>query len=377
VSQAVRGVCFVVPELDRIGGYELATLTLVRGLRAHGIPVRVVTAATTSRGALGNPDAIHIEVTGRRTLLHVFPKLLTVLARDRSTFSIIHCPTFGYLSGLAVLAGRILRRPTLLRVATENDVREFSDARHWKPRLFFRLLRRAAGVIAPSGAIRDELLRAGFSNEKIFLLHNAVDVERFRAATPSERTEAKTRLGLPPGIPIIGTVARLIARKGIDLLLRAFLTVQHTYRARLLVVGDGPQRDELQALGRELGIEHSISWLGLQADASICLRAMDVFALPARLEGSPNAVLEAMAAGLPIVATRIGGISDLLEEGRIGLLVPSDDAEALAGALDKLLSDSHLRTDLGCRARTRAVSVFSLSGAIPRLIDLYSALQTK
>lgn len=381
MRQAVHGVCFILPELDRIGGYELATVALVGALRAHGIPVCIVTTTIThstthATVVAATPDAVYIKAVGRRTLLTMFPRLLAVLARRRSTFSIIHCPTFGYLSGLAVLAGRVLGRPTLLRVATENDVGEFANAPHWKARFFFRLLRTASGVIAPSTAIRNELLRAGFSNNKIFLLPNAVDVERFRPATPSERADAAEALGSARDKLVIGTVARLVHRKGIDILLHAFATVLRTHRAQLLVVGDGELGDDLRELTHELGLDCAVSWVGLQADTSTWLRRMDVFALPSRLEGSPNAILEAMATGLPIVATRIGGIVDLLEDGRTGLLVPPGDAEALAMALGRILRDASFRACLGSRARTRAVRDFSLSGSIARLIDVYRDLQS-
>jgi glycosyltransferase involved in cell wall biosynthesis len=376
VSQAVRGVCFILPELDRIGGYELATVALVGALRAHSIPVSVVTTMTHSPLVPAIPDAVYIKALGRRTLLGMFPRLLAVLARRRSTFSIIHCPTFGYLSGLAVLAGRLLGRPTLLRVATENDVGEFANARHWKARFFFRLLRTASGVIAPSTAIRNELLQAGFSSNKIFLLPNAVDVERFRPATPSERADAAKTFGSALDKPVIGTVARLVHRKGVDILLHAFASLIRTHRAQLLVVGDGELGDDLRELTHELGLDCSVSWVGLQADTSTWLRRMDVFVLASRLEGSPNAILEAMATGLPIVATRIGGIVDLLEDGRTGLLVPPGDAEALAMALGRFLCDASFRAGLGSRARTRAVRDFSLSGSIARLIDVYRDLHS-
>jgi len=380
VSQAVRGVCFILPELHRIGGYELATVALVGALRAHSIPVCVVTtithSTTHSTVVAATPDAVYIKAVGRRTLLAMFPRLLATLARRRSTFSIIHCPTFGYLSGLAVLAGRVLGRPTLLRVATENDVGEFANARHWKARFFFRLLRTASGVIAPSTAIRNELLQAGFSKNKIFLLPNAVDVERFRPATPSERADAAKTFASALDKPVIGTVARLVHRKGIDILLHAFASLIRTHRAQLLVVGDGELGDDLRELTHELGLDCSVSWVGLQADTSTWLRRMDVFVLPSRLEGSPNAILEAMATGLPIVATRIGGIVDLLEDGRTGLLVPPGDAEALAMALGRILCDATFRAGLGSRARTRAVRDFSLSGSITRLIDVYRDLQS-
>jgi glycosyltransferase involved in cell wall biosynthesis len=375
LRQPLRGVCFVAPELDRIGGYELATLALARELRERGVSVLVVTISTGGLNVARGADLIRIQVRGQHTLLNAFPRLLAVLARERSRYSIIHCPTFSHLSGLAVLAGRILGRPTLVRVATENDVREFAEGRHWKYRFFFWLLRRATDVIAPSTAIRDELLRAGFSPERIVCFANCVDVNRFRPVTPAEKAEAKSALGLTKDTVVIGTVARLVQRKGIDVLLRAFSIVSHSHRVHLVVVGDGPLGEELRALAHELKIEDSVSWLGFQADPVKWLQAMDVFALSSRLEGSPNAVLEAMAAGLPIVATTIGGVVDLLEEGRTGFLIPPDDPDALAVALDRLLRSASLRADLGYRARKRAVEVFSLSGNISRLMDLYLALQ--
>lgn len=375
LKHSLRGVCFVAPELDRIGGYELATLALARGLRERGIAVMVVTITTSGLNAADGADLIRIQVRGRHTLLSTFPRLLAVLTRERSRYSIIHCSTFGYISGLAVLAGRILRCPTLLRVATENDVREFAEGRHWKYRSFSWLLRRAAAVIAPSTAIRDELLHAGFSNERVVCFANAVDVNRFRPVTPFENAQAKGALGLAKETPVIGTVARLVQRKGIDVLLRAFALVRRGHPVHLLIVGDGPLSEELRVLARELEIEGLVSWLGFQCDPVKWLRAMDVFILPSRLEGSPNAVLEAMAMALPIVATAIGGVVDLIEEGITGFLIPPDDHEAMAAALDRLLTNGPLRADLGHRARNRAVESFSLSGSISRLVDLYRALQ--
>ena len=375
LKRPLRGVCFVAPELDRIGGYELGTLALARELRERGVSVMVVTITTSGLNAPDGVDLIRIQVRGRHTLLSTFPRLLAVLTRERSRYSIIHCSTFGYISGLAVLAGRILRRLTLVRVATENDVREFAEGRHWKYRLFFWLLRGAAGVIAPSAALRDELLRAGFSPERIVCFANAVDVNRFRPARPAEKAEAKSALGLPQDIAVIGTMARLVQRKGIDVLLRAFGIVCHNHRAHLIVVGDGPLSEELRALARELEIDGSVSWLGFQRDTAKWLRTMDVFAFPSRLEGVPNAVLEAMAAGLPIAATTIGGVVDILEEGRTGFLISPDDPDALAAALDRLLSDASLRADLGSNARSRAVEGFSLADTVTRLVNLYVSLE--
>jgi len=337
--------------------------------------VSIVTTAKGPPARWQSDDLIRIEVRGRHTLLHIFPRLLAILTRERGNYSIIHCATFDYLSGLAVLIGKILRRPVVLRVATEYDVRQYADARDWKSRLFFRFLRGAATMIAPSDAIRNELLSAGFSDQKIFVLPNGVDVERFRPATPTEQSEAKKALNLTPDTLVIGTVARLVRRKGIEVLLQAFKTISQNHPTHLLVIGDGPLGDELRALASDLGIDRSVSWFGARRDPEIWLRAMDVFVFPSRLEGIPNAVLEAMATGLPIVATAIGGVVDLIQDRMTGIVIPPDDPDALAAALDQQLNDAALRADLGLRARVRAVGAFSLSGSISRVIDLYRALQ--
>ena len=232
-------------------------------------------------------------------------------------------------------------------------------------------------VIAPSGAIKNELLQAGFSSERIVCFANAVDVNRFRPATPAEKVEAKSALGILKDTAVIGTVARLVQRKGLDVLLRAFGILRPSHRVHLVVVGDGPLGGELRGLAHELRIEDSISWLGFQADPVKWLQAMDVFAFPSRLEGVPNAVLEAMATGLPIVATTIGGVTDLLEEGRTGFLIPPGDSGALAVALDQLLKNAPLRADLGSKARSRAVEGFSIADSATRLVNLYGTLENR
>jgi glycosyltransferase involved in cell wall biosynthesis len=376
LAPPLRGLCIVAPELERIGGYELATLALVRQLRSQAVRVVVVTTATAAVDSHAIDGATRIDVRGRQTLLAVFPRLLGFMLRRRSAVSVVYCPTFSYLSGLAILVARIIKRPAIVRVATENDVREFQEATTRKGRLFYSLLRQASAVVAPSGAIRDELLRAGFPESRIALQPNFVDGERFLPVSAGERLEAKRRLGVPDDALTIGTVARLVARKRLDVLLRAFAsTVIQGRDVRLLIVGTGPLAAELQHLARELMVERSVVWAGLQRDPRPWLCAMDVFALPSRLEGSPNSVLEAMASGVAIVGTRIGGVVDLIEDQATGLLVPPDDPQALALALDRLLRDPALRTALGTRARHRAEESFSLRMAAARLTELCRAVQ--
>ena len=377
LAPPLRGLCVVAPELDRIGGYELATLALIRELRAQTIRVVVVTTAASTADAHSIDGVSRIAVRGRRTLLAVFPRLFVFLLRRRSTCSVIYCPTFSYLSGLAILSASLIRRPAIVRVATENDVRQFREAETRKGQLFYRLLRQASAVIAPSAAIRDELIQAGFPERRIVIQPNGVDGDRFLPVTPTERREAKRSLGLPAHALTIGTIARLVARKGLDILLRAFASAPiRAHDARLLIVGDGPLGADLKHLAEDLMVDRSVVWAGLQKDPQPWLRAMDVFAFPSRLEGSPNAVLEAMATGLPVVAARIGGVVDLIPDEETGVLVPPDDPHALALALERLLDNASLRLALGSRARRRAVESFSIPMVAAQLTELCMALQS-
>jgi len=183
--------------------------------------------------------------------------------------------------------------------------------------------------------------------EKVEVLYNAVDVEHTAVAAPPGLRE---QLGGSETRPLVLTPARLNAQKGHDTLLAAISEVPE---ALFLLAGDGPERERLEALAAELGVADRVRFLGRREDIPQLLAASDVFALPSLYEGSSLAVLEAMAAGIPIVSSAIGGTDELIDDGRSGLLVPPGDAAAWAAALRRLLADPRLRRDLAARARER------------------------
>ena len=167
--------------------------------------------------------------------------------------------------------------------------------------------------------------------EKVEVLYNAVDVERTAVAPPPGLRE---QLGGSGTRPLVLTPARLNAQKGHDTLLGAVAEVPE---ALFLLAGDGPERERLEALASELGVGDRVRFLGRREDIPQLLAACDVFALPSLYEGSSLAVLEAMAAGIPIVSSAIGGTDELIDDGRSGMLVPPGDAAALAVALRRVL----------------------------------------
>ena len=185
----------------------------------------------------------------------------------------------------------------------------------------------------------------------------------------------KNSFGLAEIDFVIGTVARLVWFKGLQTLLAALPSVLATcQKTRLLIVGDGPLRQELEQQSRQLGIHEHVFFLGEREDVPDLLALFDVFVLPSVSEGMPITILEAMAAAKPIVATHVGGIPDTVSEGQTALLVQARDPSALAEAIIRLYQDQNLRINMGKAARACVLSDFTGEKMIGRTVHLYNSL---
>ena len=206
--------------------------------------------------------------------------------------------------------------------------------------------RRAAGLVANSAGLRDLALRAGARD--VTVIPNGVDLDLFRPAPG----------GPPPGLLTVLSVGRFAPQKNIAGLLRAAAEAARKVGRpfRLELVGDGPERESLRILAQALGLADRVTFLPWQSREALVARyqGAHLFALPSFQEGMPNVALEAMACGLPILGTRIGGTEELVTDGENGLLVPSGDEAALAAALAALLDDDALRARMGSRSPERA-----------------------
>jgi glycosyltransferase involved in cell wall biosynthesis len=187
---------------------------------------------------------------------------------------------------------------------------------------------------------------------------NGVDHNRFRRQTP--KVEARGKLGLPGGgAPVIGCTGRLSAQKGFSYLLRAVAQLRSRYPLlHVALAGDGPLAGSLSDEARALGIKDRVHFLGFQPDVQPVLDASDLFALPSLWEALPYSLLEAMAAELPVVATRVAGVPEVVVDGETGFLVPPSDPEALAVALHQLLDSPTLRQRMGHAGRRRVMTRF-------------------
>lgn len=250
----------------------------------------------------------------RRTLRRVAP-------------DVVH--THGYRADvLGYAAARLEDRPIV------STVHGFTGG-GLKNRLFELLqmgvLRRFDGVAAVSRVLATQLGDRGVDPELIQVIPNAWS----RSVPHLDRETARSTLGIERGGPVLGWVGRLSREKGLDVLVRALPRLSRD-DVSLAIVGDGPQREPVEALARELGVAHRLDWCGRVPDAAPLFRAFDLFVLSSRTEGTPMVVFEAMAAGVPVVATRVGGVPDQMST-RTGYLVPPEDPVALAHILDESL----------------------------------------
>jgi glycosyltransferase involved in cell wall biosynthesis len=247
-----------------------------------------------------------------------------------------------------------------------------------KRRLICRFLGRFTDLsIAVSRGVRDYLIRQGGVNPaKVRVVANGVDFAAIEAARPGP--VVRRELGLPEDVPVIGLVGRLDHwGKGHQELFSAMAQIRERHLVHALIVGGGRREAEVRQLAESLGLGGEVHFLGQRRDVPDLLNAMDIFVLPSYSEGVSLALLEAMAAGLPVIATRVGGLPEVVTDGENGLLIPPRDAEALAGALERLLADPAWARELGDHARDHVREHFSLDQLGREINELYGALVEK
>lgn len=232
-------------------------------------------------------------------------------------------------------------------------------------------------VVAVSQEVADSIAAHVGGAVPVRVIKNGIDVTHY-AARPEERAALRTRLGVPPDAPLVGTVAVFRRQKRLDLWLEAAARLVANpgpgARAQFLLVGDGPLRDEVRALVRALGLEGRVHLPGLQEDVRPYLWAMDLFLSSSEFEGLPVALLEAMAAGVPPVVTRVGGVPEVVEPGRSGLLVEFGDPGALAAEAARLLADEPVRLAMGQAATVRVREAFDVARMAGELERLYAEI---
>jgi glycosyltransferase involved in cell wall biosynthesis len=276
--------------------------------------------------------------------------------RARGVQIVQTCDFYANVFGLPAAA--LARVP--VRIGSRRDVfmPERTPAQQRLQRLAYRFAHR---VVANSSAAVDRLIEEGVAVGKIAHIANGLDLDRYDTSARAARPRR-----------VIATVANLRPGKGHEVLLKAAASiVRRIPDVTFLIVGDGPRREELERLAATLRVSAQVQFAGYRTDVPEILRQADVFAFPSFMEASPNAVIEAMAAGLPTVATRVGGIPEVIEHDRSGLLVAPGDDRALAAALVRVIERPALASQLGEAAREAVGTRFSFDRMVGEFQQLY------
>jgi len=351
------------------GGLERVVTHLSTGLARRGWPSAVV--AILDAGAVEPPVLDEMRAGG----VTVFPVPVPHRAYRQERLQVGEVVdrwrpevgnTHGYRADVnlrPVLQGR--------RIPVVGTAHGFTGG-GWKNRIFEWLDRRALGrceaVVAVSGPLGERLRRRGVGSDRLHVIPNAWAPSR----TTFTRAEARERLGLPPEAVAIGWVGRLGAEKGPDVAVSAMAKLRHP-TALLSLVGTGREEVALRALASRLDVHGRIRWHGSVPAAGELMAAFDVFCLSSRTEGTPMVLLEAIAAGVPVVATRVGGVPDVVSVEE-AMLVPTEDPAALAAALDHTLTVRAEADARAQRARRRLETAFGVEPWLDRYQVLYRSL---
>lgn len=368
-----------------VGGPALHTTLLTERLDPRRYDARLV--AGVEAPTEGNYLALHGTALERLTLLPALgrevsgatdPVVLAQLVRlmRRVRPHVVHTHT-AKAGALGRLAARLAGVPVVLHTYHGHVFHGYFPPR--RTRVFLAIERALARLtdclLAVSATVRDELLALGVGQPARFrVMPLGLDLDRY-GTVEALRGKLRAELGLPADAPVVTIVARLVPIKAHEVFLRAARLVQAALPgSQFLVVGDGERRAPLEALAADLGLAGSIHFLGWRRDLEHVYADSWVVALTSRNEGSPVSLIEAMAAERPVVATRVGGVPDLVEDGLTGRLVPPDDPAALADALVGLLGDGPRRQALGQAARRRVVPAFAAERLVAGMQGLYEEL---
>lgn len=360
-------ICHLLHGL-RVGGAEVLVARLARRLRQRYTFRFVCLDELGSLGEELRAEGFPVEVLDRRPGIdwRLPLRLARVLSRGR--VEIIHAHQYTPFF-YALVARLCYRRPSIL----------FTEHGRWVPDYPRRkrilanrlLLQRRDRVVGVGADVRRALVvNEGIPARRVGVLYNGVDLAPYREAT-ADRAAVRRELGVEESDFVIIQVARLVLIKDHLTAVRAVhLAALREPRVRFVVVGEGPEESAIRASVDEYGLGQRVRLLGLRADVSRLLRAADVNLLTSINEGIPLTVIEAMAAGLSVVSTAVGGIGEVVLDGQTGLLAPAGNAEVLAQHLLRLAGDEDLRERLGQAGRARAFAHFSED----EMLDSYELL---
>jgi len=346
------------------GGQEIRILEEARGMIARGHEVSLLCPPGSRIFAeaprFGVPAST--QQIGRKRLSGLLAMRRWLLEHRPDVIN-THSSTDSWLTGLA--CATLAKPPAIVRTRHISAPIAANAGSRW---LYGRSARH---VVTTGEALKEMLVRdLGLLPANVTSVPTGIDTERF---APGDKTAVRQTLGLDPNRNYLGIVATLRSWKGHLYLLDAFAQLDLP-NWTLLIVGEGPQLDNIRARIQSLDLKKRVVLAGQKTDPEIWMRALDIFCLPSYAnEGVPQALMQAMLTGLPIITTPVGAILEAVEHEATALVVPPLDADALASAISRLISDPQLAAQLGQEARRHAEARFSLHGMLGRMENIFSA----
>lgn len=364
----------------------LSVLHVIAGLPVGGVEHQLLTVVThydrerfipsvcslSDKGPIGaEMEAAGIEVIPLNSLRHTFnsatvTSLADVMTERRVAVVRTHQYHANLYGRLAALRARV---PCIVASVHNTYTRDRKLHRRMINHILARLTDR---VVAVSESVRRDIMRFDHVPEgRVEVIPNGIDCDAFGHC---DGKGVRADFGIADGVPVVGTVGRLTPQKGHRFLIEAFARLARDFpTALLLVVGDGPLREDLERYAGHLGITGRVIFAGSRRDIPRLLGAMDIFIFPSLWEGMPNALIEAMAAGKAVVTTDFSSARELVGSGDLGMVIPAQDSAAIARAVTALLRDRPRAEHLGEAARRRICADFSIG----KTVEIYSGLFTE
>lgn len=371
-----------------MGGPALHVAYLSEGLAARGYDTTLVVGSlgegegsmafvAEQRGArIVRLASMSREISPLRDLVALL-KLVRLLRTLQPDIVHTHTAKAGAIGRIAAWAARGDRRPIVVHTFHGHVLRGyFGPVGTFAFRFFERLLARATTqLVAVSPEVRDDLVSLGIApREKFAVIRLGIELDE-RTNPDRTRRETRRQLGVPADRFVVGWVGRMTAVKRVPDVLEAFRLLRaRGVDAALCLVGDGPDREEIEEHASRLGVIRHTLFVGYQDQVGSWYDAFDVLVLPSANEGTPVVAIEALAAGCPVVATRVGGVPDVVEDGVTGYLVEPRDTQALADRLEQLARDPELRSRLGEGGHESVRTRYAVERLVADTDELYRSL---
>ena len=348
------------------GGMEHGVLKIVNGLDVSRV-VSSICSTTPADPQMAGQVRTGVPIFELKRRPGNDPGLIWAISRllRRERPHILHTHAWGTLLE-GIVAGRLARVRAV--VHGEHGTLQLRPRQVAAQRWGWR---RADRLLSVSSRLADRMSReVRIPRERIHVIRNGVNLARF-AARPA--SDARTRLGVSASGVVLGAAGRLVDVKDHATLIDAVHLLRQRGRdVGAVIAGEGPLRPDLQGRISQLGLERNVRLLGHRGDVENVFSGIDVFVQPSKSEGMSNTILEAMASGLPVIATHVGGADELVIDGETGTLVPPSDPLPLANAIDRLVADAALRHSMGAASRARAHEQFSLERMVSNYQSFYS-----